>query len=104
MHIAAVTTGSDGRHIRLAAPVMIRVLERVRTGGRSAGAGPDSFRACFLAHETEATEVVAGSVLVDDELRGTVSVGRDHVCLCDRDGGEAYLPLAWISWVRPWRE
>jgi hypothetical protein len=104
VHLAAVTTGAAGRHIRLTAPVLIRVLERVRAGGRSAGAGPDSFRACLLEHETEAIEVVVGSALLDDEARGTVTVGRDHLCLRDHDGGEAYLPLAWTSWVMPWRE
>ncbi|MGI8797026.1 MAG: hypothetical protein ACR2IR_10685 [Acidimicrobiia bacterium] len=105
VHLAALTAGGDGgRHVRLPAPVLLRVVERARSGGRRAGGGADSFRACLLEHETEAVEVVVGSLLLDDELRGTVTVGRDQLRVCDRDGGEVYLPLAWVSWVMPWRE
>jgi hypothetical protein len=87
----------------LPAPVMLRVLERARSGGR-AGAGPDSFRACLLEHETDAVEVVVGSLLLEDELRGTLTVGRDQLRVCDREGGEAYAPLAWVSWVMSVRD
>jgi hypothetical protein len=105
VHLAALTVGGDGsRHVRLPAPVVLRVVARARSGGRRAGAGGDSFRACLLEHEAEATEVVVGSVLLEDEMRGTLTVGRDQLQICGRDGGELYAPLAWISWVMPWRE
>jgi hypothetical protein len=103
VHLAALTAGGDGgRHVRLPAPIVLRVLERARSGGR-AGAGPDTLRAGLLEYESDAVEVVVGSLLLEDELRGAITVGRDHLRVCDRDGGEAYLPLAWISWVMPWR-
>jgi hypothetical protein len=104
VHLAALAVGGDGnRHIRLAAPIVLRVVTRARSGGRRAGAGADSFRACLLEHETEADDVVVGTSLLDDDFRGMLTVGRDQVRVCDRDGGETYLPLAWVSWVMPWR-
>jgi hypothetical protein len=82
---------------------VLRVLERARSGGR-AGAGPDTFRAGLLEYESDAIEVVVGSLLLEDELRGTLTVGRDQLRVCDREGGEAYLPLSWVSWVAPRRD
>ena len=105
VHLAALTAGGDGgRHVRLPAPVVLRVVERARSGGRRAGAGAESFRACLLGHEAEAAEVVVGSMLLEDEMRGRLTVGRDQVKVCGRDGGETYLPLAWVAWVMPWGE
>ena len=78
LHLAALTTGAGDRHVRLLAPVMVRITERARSGGRASGGGPETFRACLLEHETEATEVVVG-FLLDDQARahwrsgGTIS-------------------------------
>lgn len=103
VHLAALTAGGDaGRHVRLSAPVVLRVVERARSGGR-AGAGADSFRACLLEHEADVADVVVGTSLLEDDLRGTLAVGRDQLRVCDRDGGETYVPLAWVAWVMPWR-
>jgi hypothetical protein len=98
--LAAVTTGSgERRRVRLLAPVVLRVVERARAGGRSAHRGVETFRARLLEHETDAEPVVVGSLLLEEELRGALTVGRDQVCVTDRDGRETYVPLAWISWV-----
>ncbi|MGQ0805151.1 MAG: hypothetical protein ACT4PI_14975 [Actinomycetota bacterium] len=105
VHLAVLTAGGGGgRHVRLPAPVVLRVVERARSGGRRAGAGADSFRACLLEHEADAADVVVGTSLLEDDLRGTLAVGRDQLRVCDRDGGETYVPLAWVSWVMRWRE
>lgn len=105
VQLAAVTTGTaDRRQARLPAPVVLRVVERARSGGRSAGGGPETFRARLLENEADAVEVVVGASLVGEELRGTLTVGRDQVRVCDRDGHETYLPLAWISWMRRVRD
>jgi hypothetical protein len=104
VQLAAVTTGSgEQRHIRLPAPVVLRVVERARSGGRSSGGG-GTFRARLLEHEADGIELAVGSALLGDDLYGTVTVGRDQVRVCDRDGGETYLPIAWISWVRRRRD
>jgi hypothetical protein len=99
LQLAAVTTGSGGRRAtRLPAPVVLRVVTRARSGGRRASGHATTFRARLLEHEADAIEVTLGSVLLDGELSGLVTVGRDQVHVCDR-GGETYVPLAWISWV-----
>jgi len=101
VQLGAVTTGSgEHRHVRLPAPVVLRVIARARSGGRRAGGGPETFRARLLEHEADAAEVVIGSTLLGEELWGMLTVGRDQLLVSDRDGSETYLPLAWISWVR----
>ena len=100
VQLAAVTTGGgERRSLRLPAPVVLRVLTRARAGGRSASGWVTTFRARLLEYEADAVAVVLGSVLLGDELAGTLTVGHDQVRICDRDGGETYLPLPWISWV-----
>ncbi len=105
VQLVSLTTGTAERRLpRLPAPVVLRVVARARSGGRSAGGGPETFRARLLQHESDAVEVLIGSALLREDLRGALTVGRDQVRICDRDGGETYLPLAWISWVRMVRE
>jgi hypothetical protein len=105
LHLAALTTGAgDSRRARLLAPVVVRVVERARAGGRRSGATSETFRARLLEYEAEAAEVVVGSVLLSEQLRGALTVGRDQLRVCDPAGRETYLPIAWVSWVMPWRE
>lgn len=105
VNLAAVTTGSGAtRSARLLAPIVLRVVERARTGGRRAGGGPETFRAQLFEYETEEVVIRVGSMLVDEELRGTSKVGRDQLCVVDADRRETYLPLAWISWVAAVRD
>jgi len=47
---------------------------------------------------------VIGAVVLREELRGRLVVGRDHVVVHDRDGGQTYLPLGYVAWVKPWRD
>jgi hypothetical protein len=105
VQLVALTTGTaERRQPRLPAPVVLRVVARARSGGRSAGGGPDTFRARLLEHEGDAAEVVVGASLLDEELRGTLTVGRDQVRVCGREGGETYVPIAWLAWVMRRRE
>ncbi len=105
VRLAALTAGSGARrHTRLTAPVVLRITDRARAGGRRGGAGTETFRARLLEHEADAIEVRLGSLLLQEELRGVVTVGRDQLCVSDRDGRQTYVPLAWVSWVMPWRE
>lgn len=98
--LALVTSGSgERRTVRLPAPVVVRVVARARSGGRRASGALSTFRARLLEHEADGAEVALGSVLLGEQLSGTVTVGHDQVHVRDRDGGETYVPLAWISWV-----
>jgi hypothetical protein len=83
-----------------ALPLVVRVVERARRGGRRAEPGAQTFRARLLEYDTEEVDALIGSALLRDELRGRLTVGRDHVVIRGADGREAYLPLAWIAWVR----
>jgi len=86
------------------APVVVRVVTRARHGGRRAEAEAPSFRARLLEYDGEEVEAVVGAPSVSAELRGCLIVGRDHVVVHDRDGGQTYVPLGCVAWVMPWRE
>lgn len=107
--------GRDGLRLRTAAgivdvqlggpaAVVLRVVGRARSGGRRGTDPPTTFRARLLQREAGGAEVVVGSALLREELRGVVTVGRDQLRVCDGAGSETYLPLAWVSWVHPRRE
>ena len=105
VNLAAVSTGSgDNRHTRLPAPIVLRVVARARAGGRRAGGGTDTFRARLLESEAEGACVRLGSLLLQEELRGTLTIGRDQLCVTDTERRETYLPLAWVSWVTTERD
>lgn len=105
VNLAAVTTGSgERRQTRLLAPIVLRVVARARAGGRRAGGGTDTFRARLLEYEAEGAGVRLGSQLLQEELRGTLTLGRDQLCVADVDQRETYLPLAWVSWVTAARD
>jgi hypothetical protein len=85
-------------------PVLVRVVNRARRGGRRAEADAPSFRARLLEYDGDEVEALVGVPAIGDELRGCLVVGRDHLVLRDRGGGEIYVPLGSVVWVRPWRE
>jgi hypothetical protein len=105
VNLATVTTGSgDSRQTRLPAPIILRVVARARAGGRRAGGGTETFRARLLEYEAEGVGVRLGSLLLQEELRGALTVGRDQVCIAGVGRHETYLPLAWVSWVTAARD
>lgn len=85
-------------------PLLIRVVQRARAGGRRAEPAAPTFRARLIEYDGEDVDTVIGSDVLREELRGRVVVGRDHVIVNDRDGGETYLPLSCVAWARPWRD
>lgn len=86
-------------------PMLVRVIERAREGGRRTEPGAQTFRARLLEYDGDDVEAVVGSnAFRGEQLRGHLVVGRDHVVIRGRDGNEAYIPLASVSWVKPWRE
>jgi len=91
-------------HGGTAVPVLLRVLGRARYGGRRGEADAPTFRARLLEYDRDDAECVVGVPAMGDELRGCLVVGRDHVIVHDRDGGETYVPLGCVAWVRPWRD
>ena len=93
-----VTSARAPRHL------VIRVVNRAREGGRRAEPGALTFRARLIEYDGEEIDAIVGSDLLRDELRGQLTVGRDHVVVRDRDGGESYVPFDCVAWVKPWRE
>jgi ribosomal protein L21E len=85
-------------------PVFVGVVGRARRGGRRAEADAASFRARLLEYDGDEIEAIVGVTTIGDELRGRLVVGRDHLVVRDREGGETYVPLGNVAWVRPWRE
>jgi hypothetical protein len=98
--IALVVSGPA----RVPMPLVIRVTERAREGGRRAEPAARTFRARLLEYDGDEVDAVVGSAIVHAELRGRIVVSRDHVVVRDDNGGEAYLPLEHVAWVHPWRE
>jgi hypothetical protein len=89
---------------RVPMPLVIRVIERAREGGRRAEPAARTFRARLLEYDGEEIAAVIGSLLLREDLRGHVTIGRDHLVVRDGDGGETYLPIGYVAWVKPWRE
>jgi hypothetical protein len=91
------TVFADGRGDALA-PLVLRVVEKARAGGHRGVPGASTMRARLLEREAGARPAVLGSMLLADEVRGHVGVGRDHVTVRS-DGPDTVVPLAWVSWV-----
>lgn len=93
---------ASDRHALVPAPMLVRVVERAKAGG-TRPAGPSSFRARLHELEMDGAELVVGCPIASEELRGALVLGRDHLRVRDGAGGETYVPLAWVSYVMPWR-
>ncbi|MFN8037535.1 MAG: hypothetical protein U0V73_16570 [Acidimicrobiia bacterium] len=99
VHTALPARVAGDRHALVPAPVVVRVVERATAGGIRQ---PErlTFRARLHELVTDRAPLALGCASTADELRGLVTVGRDHVHVRGDDGAETYLPLAWVSWVR----
>jgi hypothetical protein len=91
------TVQSDGRGETMA-PVVLRVVHKARAGGHRGVPGATTLRARLLEREASSRPAVLGSVLLADEVRGHVGVGRDHVTIRG-EGPDTVVPLTWVSWV-----
>ena len=85
-------------------PLVIRVVERARAGGRRAEPLARTFRARLLEYDGEEIDALIGSPFLREPLRGLLTIGRDHVTVHDADGSDTYLPLDHVAWAHPWRE
>jgi hypothetical protein len=91
-------------HERTPVPLVIRVVERAREGGRRAEPLARTFRARLLEYDGEEIDAVIGSPFLREALRGRLTIGRDHVAVHDADGSDTYLPLDHVAWAHPFRE
>ncbi len=78
------------------ADLVVQVEQRSRMPGRQPAR--TRLRSRLLEWERRQNPVVIGTAC--DDLRGFVTVGRDHVVLRSDEHEEAVLPLASIAWVR----
>ena len=108
--VMELRTGSGRVDVRLTqgdrrgpiAPIVLRVVEKARSGGGRPAPAATTMRARLLERESAAQRVVLGSPLLPEEVRGHVGVGRDHVTVRG-DSPDTILPLEWVSWVAPAR-
>jgi len=97
----ATVTGGDGAemHVNLAGPVVLEVVERSQSGGRTREPyGPESFLARLRELELNEAPI---EVLTASEHRpsGRIeAVGTDHLMLIDET--DQFVPLVWIGAVR----
>jgi hypothetical protein len=87
------------RRLGIPAPVVVRTVERARSGGLRPDPASPSFRARLYELEMDGVPVTIGSTLVPDEVRGTVAVAADHVHVNTGLDG-TMVPIAWIAYVR----
>jgi hypothetical protein len=87
--------------VHLAAPVVLRVVQRAREGGHGPQPGPATFRARLLELELADAVVELTAEAVAGAARGRVAaVARDHLVLLDEDATPWFVPLATITTVR----
>jgi hypothetical protein len=49
----------------------------------------------------ESTEVVVGTTVSDERLRGRLVVARDHVRVVTDGGIDVHVPISSVAYVRP---
>jgi hypothetical protein len=80
--------------------LVVRVLERAHAGG-TRGASVTTLRARALELETETCDVRIGCCGAPTVLEGRVQVGRDHLVVSEREGGnDLVVALAAVAWMR----
>lgn len=100
--LACVDTVSGVVDVHLAAPLAVRVIERVRSGGGPRARGASSFRARLAQHEAAGTPMELRCPALGLDVVGRLAaVGADHVVLDEAGGERTYLALAAIALVRP---
>ncbi len=89
--------------VDLAGVTSIRVVERVRSGGRGRGGGATSFTARLHEHEAARVSVELGGATLPSIQGRIEAVATDHVVLTEPGGQRVYLRRGAIGWVRPLR-
>lgn len=97
--LAILLTAGGELDVNLAAPLMLTVVERSRSGGASRGVGAPSFKARLCEHEAAGARVEIGTRLPLRAVTGTLSaVAVDHLVL---DGPpRRVIALSAIDYVR----
>jgi hypothetical protein len=84
--------------VNLAAPLVLRIVERGATGGETRwDRGAESFaaRLAELEQQHETCEFFSAPDAI--RVAGRLSIrARDHIIVEDQDGGEWILPLRWL--------
>lgn len=97
--LACLRCAAGDVDVRLGPPLALRVVERVRSGGRPRGRGPRGFRARLLEHEAAGATVEFGCPTLPADVRGRLeAVAPDHVVVADASS-TCYLALSAIAWV-----
>jgi hypothetical protein len=81
------------------AAIVLRVVERARSGGTRGADAPATFRARLFEHEM-VPAVALGMFAVADVLMGELRVGADHVRVRSRDSVDSFVPTSSVAWVR----
>lgn len=99
--LLCLRTHTEDVDIWMQAPLGLRIVERVRAGGLSRGAGSPSFKARLFEHEASGGEVVVGYRLSrSGELIGRVhAVAIDHLVVEAVSGQRWYLSLRAVDYV-----
>ena len=86
----------DGYSATLA-PIVVRRMVPALRGGVRPPSALVTFRARLLELEAEGGTVRVGSMLLDDECRGRITVGCDHVLV--HTPSEIAIPVSWVGYV-----
>lgn len=98
------TTVGDDVDVRLGGVVAVRVVQPVRSGGRSRAPGPAGFAARLGEHEAAGTLLEIGAAVPEAGLVGRIqAVAVDHVVVADREGGEWFVARGALDYVLPRR-
>ena len=97
--ISAPLGRRSSRRLGIPAPLVVRTVERARSGGLRPEPASPSFRARLYEIEMGGDRVAIGSALLPDEVQGTVVVAADHVTVTTSIT-EAMVPIPWIAYVR----
>lgn len=84
-------------HSATLAPIVVRRLVPALRGGVRPPSALVTFRARLLELEATGAQVRVGSMLLDDECRGRITVGCDHVLV--HTPAEVAIPVSWVGYV-----
>jgi hypothetical protein len=97
--LACVRTALADVDVHLGAPLVLRVVERTRAGGRSRRRDPASFGARLREHEASGALVGLGTTM-GAALRGRVgAVAVDHVVVDEVGGGRCFVARSALAYV-----
>ncbi len=99
--LACIATATSEVDVCLTAPLLLRVVERARRGGRPLGRGAAGFTARLAEYEASGERLLLGLVPRGQELDGRIeAVAVDHVLLAPAEGEVIHVAAAAVGWVR----